>query len=95
MENTAVIRDGSSIITTQEPPFQTDGRWTFSVASWNIRSSRNGSLQAALRVMESLGVDIGILQETRLTKGIYTRRFGNYNVIATDANGCLILEGVG
>ena len=85
MEITAVARDGSSI-TTHEPPSQTDGRGTFSVASWNIRSGRNGSLEAALRAMESLGVDIGILQETKLTKGIYTRRFGNYSVIATDAN---------
>ena len=85
MEITAVARDGSSI-TTHEPPSQTDGRGTFSVASWNIHSGRNGSLEAALRAMESLGVDIGILQETKLTKGIYTRRFGNYSVIATDAN---------
>jgi hypothetical protein len=60
MEITAVARDGSSI-TTHEPPSQTDGRGTFSVASWNIRSGRNGSLEAALRAMESLGVDIGIL----------------------------------
>ena len=35
---------------------------------------------------EYLDVSIGILQETKLTKGIYTRLYGKYSVIATDAN---------
>ena len=35
--------------------------------------------------MEFLGVNISILKETKLTKGIYIRQYGNYSVIATDA----------
>ena len=57
----AVARDESAIIEEHEPPSQTDGRGTFSVASWNIRSGRNGGLEGALRALESLGVNIGIL----------------------------------
>jgi hypothetical protein len=31
---------------------------------FNIQSGRNGDLEAALRVMDQLGVDIGFLLET-------------------------------
>ena len=62
MVNTSVACGGLTIITDHEPPSQTDGRGNFSIVSWNICSSRNGGLEGALRAMESLDVDIGILQ---------------------------------
>ena len=81
-----LVSDGSAIIMGHEPPCQTDGRGTFSVASWKIRNGRKGGFEKYLRAMESLDIDIGILQETKLRKGIYTRRYGNYSVIVTDAD---------
>ena len=39
----------------------------------------------ALRGMSQANMDLGILQETKLTDGIYTRGSAGYNVIATDA----------
>ena len=83
---TDVACGGPAIITEHEPPSQTDVRGNFSVALWNICSIKNGGLEGSLQEMESLGVNIGILQETKLTKGIYTRHYSNYSGIATDAN---------
>ena len=73
------------MVEVHEPSSQTDDRGTFKIASWNIRSGRNAGLEGAMRAMASLRVSIGIIQETKLTGGIYTRRFGNYRIIATDA----------
>ena len=39
----------------------------------------------ALRGMSQANMDMGILQETKLTDGIYTRGSAGYGVIATDA----------
>mmetsp|Transcript_4235 Transcript_4235/g.9583 ORF Transcript_4235/g.9583 Transcript_4235/m.9583 type:complete len:273 (+) Transcript_4235:12554-13372(+) len=72
-----------AIINAHAPPSQTDGRGTFSIATWNIQSGRNNGLESSSQVMVSMGVDIGFLQETKLTQGIYTRRFDEYNVFAT------------
>ena len=36
--------------------------------------------------MKSLYTNIGILQEAKLMKRIYTRRYGNYSVITTYTN---------
>ena len=52
---------------------------------YNIRNRRNGRLEAALRGMSQANMDLGILQETKLTDGIYTRRSAGYSVVATDA----------
>ena len=46
---------------------------------------RKGGLEAALRGMSQANMDLGILQETKLTDGIYTRGSAGYSVIATDA----------
>ena len=35
--------------------------------------------------MSQANMDLGILQETKLTDGIYTRGLAGYSVIATDA----------
>ena len=53
-------------------PSRTEGSGSVAFASFNIRSGRNGGLEAALRAMKQLGVDIGFLMETKLTGGIYT-----------------------
>ena len=54
-------------------------------ATYNIRNGRNGGLEAALRVMEQANLDMGILQETKLTDGVYTRASARYRVVTTDA----------
>ena len=53
--------------------------------TYNIRNVRNGGLEAALRGMSQANMDLGILQETKLTDGVYTRGSAGYSVIATDA----------
>jgi hypothetical protein len=64
------------------PPSQTDGSGSVALASFNIRSGRNGGIEAALRAMDQLGVDIGFLLERRLTGGIYTWHLLGYDVLA-------------
>ena len=53
--------------------------------TYNICNDLKGGLEAALRGMSQASMDLGILQETTLTDGIYTRRSAGYSVIATDA----------
>ena len=53
--------------------------------TYNICNGLNGGLEAALRGMSQANTDLGILQETKLTDGIYTREMAGYSVIATDA----------
>ena len=53
--------------------------------TYNIRNGRNGGLEEALRVMEQANLDMGILQETKITDGAYTRASAGYRVVATDA----------
>ena len=53
--------------------------------TYNICNGRNGGLEAALRGISQANMDLGILQETKLTDGIYTRGSASYSVIATDA----------
>ena len=45
--------------------------------TYNIRNGRSGGLKAALRAMEQGNMDIGFLQETKLTDGVYTRGVGS------------------
>ena len=47
-------------------------------------TAERGGLKAELRGMSQANVDLGILQETKLTDGVYTRGSAGYNVIATD-----------
>ena len=53
--------------------------------TYNIRDGRNGRLGAALRGVSQANMDLGILQETKLTDGIYTRGSTGYSVVATNA----------
>ena len=43
--------------------------------TYNIRNGQNGGLEAALRGMEQANLYMGILQETKLTDGVYTTRY--------------------
>jgi hypothetical protein len=54
------------------PPSRTDGSGSIAVASWNIRNGCNGGLESALWAMEAMGVNLGIMLETKLMGGIYT-----------------------
>jgi len=51
----------------------------------NILSGRNGRLEMALREMNRMNADLGILTEAKLTAGVYTRGGFGYRVLATDA----------
>jgi hypothetical protein len=72
-------------VTSVCPPSQPDGSGSVALASFNIQSGRNGGIEAALRAMDQLGVDIGFLLETKLMGGIYTRHSLGYNVFASNA----------
>ncbi len=68
-----------------EPPLQAEGSGLFTMASYNIQSGRNGGLESALQAMKLMGVNFGVLLETKLTKGVYTRWSSGYHVQATHA----------
>ena len=53
--------------------------------TYNLFNGCNGGLEVALRGMPQANMDLGILQETELTDGIYTRGSDRYSVVATDA----------
>jgi len=53
--------------------------------TYNITSGRAGRLEQALRACSTMGIDWGILTESKLTEGIHTRFSSGYRVVATDA----------
>jgi hypothetical protein len=55
------------------------------IGTWNIQNGRNKRLETALQALGVVGVDIGFLQETKLTDGIYRRFSLDYHVLATNA----------
>ena len=61
------------------------GKVPIRFGTYNIRNGRNGGLEAELRGMSQANMELGILQETKLTDGIYTRGSAGYSVVATDA----------
>ena len=63
----------------------TSGKVLIRFGTYNICNGRNGGLEAALRGMSQANMDLGILQETKLTDVIYTRGSDGYSVVATDA----------
>ena len=63
----------------------TSGKVPIRFGPYNIRNGRNGGLEAALRGMSQANMDMGILQETKITDGIYTCGSAGYSVVATDA----------
>ena len=63
----------------------TSGKVPIRFGTYNICNRRNGGLEAALWGISLANMDLGILQETKLTDGIYTRGSSGYSVVATDA----------
>ena len=63
----------------------TDGTVPIRFGTYNIRNGRRGGLESTLRRMSQANMDLGILQETKIMNGIYTRGSAGYTVIATDA----------
>ena len=63
----------------------TSGKVPIRFGTYNIRNRRNIGLEAALRGVSQSNMDLGILQETKLTDGIYTFGSAGYSVVATDA----------
>ena len=63
----------------------TRGKVPIRFGTYNIRNGQNGGLEAALQGMYQANMDMGTLQEKKLTDGIYTRGLSGYSVIATDA----------
>ena len=53
--------------------------------TYNTRNSRNGGLESTLHRMSQDNIDLGILQETKLTKHIYARESSGYKVVPTEA----------
>ena len=71
--------------TASRLPSRADGSGSITVPLWNIRNGRNGGLESALRAMEAMGIDIGILLETKVTGEIYTCFSSRYSIVASDA----------
>ena len=67
------------------PPPDPDSQQSITLATYNIRNGRAWGLETALRALSQMGVDIGILTETKLTGGIHTRFCCGYRVFATQA----------
>ena len=53
--------------------------------TYNIWNRRNGGLESALRGMYQANMDLGILQETKVTDGVYIHGSNGYTFVATDA----------
>ena len=68
-----------------ETPPRTGGRGTFLVATYNVLCARKNRLETACRALDSLGTPIVLLQDTKLTGGIYTRSCLGYSILASDA----------
>ena len=74
MSSSAVVRvaEGEPLFTA--PPKPGDHGTAISIATWNIRDGRKGGLESAVRSFFSLGVDIGIVQETTYCRAIIATR---------------------
>ena len=50
--------------------------------SYNIYNIRNGRMQSALRRMAHSNIDLGVYQETNITRGIYVQHLAGYRLMA-------------
>ncbi len=55
------------------------------ICTFNIISGGNARLESAMRMMNQMNVDLGILTETKLVDGYHTRRTSGYDIITTEA----------
>ena len=67
---------------TQGPSPQPGGSGTMAIATWNIRSGRNGGLEVAAQALDQMGVGVAVVQETKVMDGKHTRCTSGYKVIA-------------
>ena len=51
----------------------------------NIQNGRNKRLESLLRVMSQANADLGVFQETNVTKDIYTWELSGYRVVDLEA----------
>jgi hypothetical protein len=72
-------------LTASRPLSQTDGSGSITVATWNIRNSRDGGLESALLAIEAMDVNLRVFLVTKLTGGIYTWNSSGYSVVASNA----------
>ena len=63
----------------------TSGKVPIRFGTYNIRNGRNVGLEAELWGVSQANMDLGILQKTKLTDGIYTCGSSGYSIVATDA----------
>ena len=63
----------------------TSGKVPIRFGTYNIRNGHSDGLEAALRGMSQSNMDLGILQETKLTDGISNHGSAGYSVVAKDA----------
>ncbi len=82
-----VARYGKNPMMNMElhPPYQANGSGSIAVTAYNICSGRNGGLESTFRLMEAIGVNIGIPLETKVTDGIYTWFMRGYSIAASNA----------
>jgi hypothetical protein len=66
------------------PPLP-EGSGTFSVATWNIRSTRRAGLAAAAKGLRQMGVGCAVLTKTKLTDARYSKHVERYHMIALEA----------
>ena len=59
-------------------------RTDISIMTWNIRDGRQGGLESAARALMSMHVNIVVVQETKISRGMYTKLSSGYTIIATD-----------
>ena len=52
--------------------------------SYNIRNGQNGGIESALRGVSKANLDLGVLQETNITDGIFNHRSSGYIIVAMD-----------
>ena len=72
-------------LSRQGPKGYIKGMWD-SHCDTHIRLGRAGGLETALRALRKGNIGIEVLQETKLTEGIHTRRILGYTVCATEAD---------
>ena len=59
---------------------------TMKLVCWNICDGRGGNLEAALRGLSEMKIDLCVLTETKMVES-YTRRFEDYKVMASISDG--------
>ena len=75
-------------------PPQPGGSRTFQLATWNIVKGKGGRLAQAAAGLAQMGVDIAVLQETKLFNKKYTKAASGYTIMCSKAVS-IRKEGVG